>query len=146
VSRRDVHRNRRADPFPPNVFRTNGRAPVVRLLDAIDGANLTPMDVLLLLHVAEAEATVVDLAEQLDRRPAEVRRATGGLVARGLLRRRADRTVPWGLIFAATASGLGLLAGLEVPSSLAGASDGVGRRPPHREAQHRRLRAGPASG
>jgi hypothetical protein len=49
----------------------------VRFLDAIDRARLTPMDVLLLLHVAEAEATVVDLADRLDRRAADVRRATG---------------------------------------------------------------------
>jgi hypothetical protein len=141
-----MHRNGGADPFPPNAARTNGRAPMVPFLDAIDRSRLTAMDVLLLLHVAEADATVADLANQLDRRPADVRRATGRLVARGLLRRRSDRTVPWGLTFTATASGLDLLAALDLPSSLAGARDGDGRRPPRRGAQHRRLRAGPASG
>jgi len=118
----------------------------VRFLDAIDRARLTPMDVLVLLHVADADATVTKLADQLDRRPAEVRRATGRLVARGLLRRRTDRSPPWGLVFTATASGLHLLAGLEAPPSLAGARDGGGRRRPLHDPQHPRLRAGPASG
>jgi DNA-binding IclR family transcriptional regulator len=104
------------------------------------------MDVLLLLHVAEAEATVVDLADRLDRRAADVRRATGNLVARGLLRPRADRTVPWGVVFKVTASGLDVLAGLDMPSSLAGARAGDGRRRPRRDPQHPRLRAAPASG
>ena len=140
MSRRDVHRNRGADPFPSNVSRKNGRAPVVRFLDAIDRARLTPMDVLLLLQIAEAEATVVDLADRLDRRAADVRRATGNLVARGLVRPRAHRTLPWGVVFTVTASGLDVLAGLDVPSSFAGPRDGNGRRHPRRD-PHRRLTA-----
>ena len=140
--RRDTHRNRGADPSQWNAARTDGRAPVVRFLDAIDRARLTPMEVLVLLHVAESQATVVDLANQLDRRPADVRRATGRLVARGLLRRRADRTGLSGLVFTATASGLELLAALEVPSSLASASNGDGRRRLRRGPPHRRLEAG----
>src|SRR5919206_304365 len=68
------------------------RRAAVGLLDAIDRARLNAMDVLLLLHVAEDEATVADLAAQLDRRPADVRRATARLVARGLLRRRSPGT------------------------------------------------------
>jgi len=111
---------------------------VARFVDAIDRALLTPMDVLLLLHVAEGEATVVDLADRLDRCAAEIRRATGNLVARGLLRPRADRTVPWGVVFDVTASGLDVLVGLDVPSSLAAATDGNGRRPRRRDSQHRR--------
>jgi DNA-binding MarR family transcriptional regulator len=141
MSRRQVHLDRGADPLPANASRMSGRA-VMRLLDAIDRARLTTMDVLLLLHVAEAEATVGDLAEQIDRRPAEVRRATGRLVARGLMRRRADRTVPWGLIFTATASGRDLLARLELPSTPAGPMNADGRRPPRRAPRHRRLGAG----
>jgi DNA-binding MarR family transcriptional regulator len=138
-----MHRNHGAEPLPPSAFRTNGRARVVRFLDAIDRARLTPMDVLLLLHVAEAQATVVDLANQLDRRPADLRRAAGRLVARGLLRRRADGTVPWGLVYTATASGLDVLARVEARSSLAaGVRDGDGRLPPRRDHQHRRFRAG----
>jgi DNA-binding MarR family transcriptional regulator len=137
MSRRDVHRNRGADPFAPNVSRTNGRAPVARFLDAIDRAGLSPMDMLLLLHVADAEATARDLAEQLDRRPADIRRATGRLVARGLLRRRADRTVPLGLLLTATASGLDLVRSMQ--SSFPGTSGGEAHRPPRRDPQPRRL-------
>ena len=126
--RRDMHRSRGTDQSQLNAARTNGRAPVVRFLDAIDRVRLTPMEVLVLLHVAEAEATVADLANQLDRRPANVRRATGRLVARGLLRRRADGTGLSGLVFTATASGLELLAALRVPPSLASVGDRVGLR------------------
>jgi DNA-binding IclR family transcriptional regulator len=108
VSRRDLRIGRGADTPPANASPTNGRA-VVLLLDGIDRARLTALDVLLLLQVADVGATVVDLAAQLDRRPAEVRRATARLVARGLLRRRSDRTVPWGLTFTATEAGLDLL-------------------------------------
>jgi hypothetical protein len=111
----------------------------MRLLDAIDRARLTPMDVLILLHVAEAEATVVDLAERLDRRPADVRRATGRLVARGLLRRRSAPTVPWGLVFTATVSGLELLRRAGLDSALAGAGDADGRLRARRDPHHRRL-------
>ena len=142
MSRRDVHRTRGAEPLLPAASRTSGRAPVTRFLDAIDRARLTPMDVLLLLHVAEAEASVVDLANHLDRRPADVRRAAGRLLARGLLRRRADGKAPWGLVFTATASGLDVLARLEATSALASARDGNGRRPPRRDHQHRRIRTG----
>jgi DNA-binding MarR family transcriptional regulator len=132
-------RNQGEDPFSQDASRTNGRAPVVRFLDAIDRARLTPLDVLLLLHVAEAEATVVDLANQLDRRPADVRRATGRLVARGLLRRRADRTVPWGLIFTATASGLDVLRCVGLRSTFPNTDDEDGRRPSRRDPQHPRV-------
>ncbi|HEX2104785.1 MAG TPA: hypothetical protein VHF51_14105 [Solirubrobacteraceae bacterium] len=112
---------------------------MVRLLDAIDRARLTTMDVLLLLHVADVEATVVDLAARLDRRPVDVRRAAAPLVARGLLRRRSDRTVPWGLTFTATVAGLDLLRRVGVQSTVPGAIDGHRRRPKRREPQHRRL-------
>jgi DNA-binding MarR family transcriptional regulator len=129
-----------ADTPPAYAPRTNGRA-VVRFLDAIDRARLTPIDVLVLLHFAEGATTVGDLAERLDRRPADVRRATGRLVARGLVRRRSDGMVSRGLIFTATASGLDVLAGLEAPSSIAGAMQGDGHRPPRRDARRRPLRA-----
>lgn len=142
MSRRDVHRNRCADRLPANASPANGREPVVRLLDAIDRAHLTPMDVLLLLHVAEADATVVDLAERLDRRPIDVRRATGRLVARGLLRRRSDTMVRRGVMFAATTPGLDVLARLEAPSSLAGPATAGAGRPPRLDARFRPLGPG----
>jgi DNA-binding MarR family transcriptional regulator len=104
----------------------------------MDRARLTPIDVLVLLHAADAEATVMKLAERLDRRPADIRRAAGRLVARGLLRRRRNRTAPWGLVFAATASGRDVVASLEARSSSAGAGDAAGRRPAHHDRQHRR--------
>jgi DNA-binding MarR family transcriptional regulator len=71
-------------------------------LDAIDRARLTPLDVLLLIDLAQAESTVADLAERLNRRPVDVRRAIERLVARGLLRRRSRRSVARGLVFTAT--------------------------------------------
>jgi DNA-binding MarR family transcriptional regulator len=140
MSRRGPHMSPGADALPAKASRTNGRA-VVRFLDAIDRARLTPIDVLILLHVAEGETTVRDLAERLDRRPADVRRTTDRLVARGLIRRRSDRMAPPGPIFTATASGLDVLAGLEPPSPVAGARQGDGRRQPRRDARHRPLRA-----
>jgi DNA-binding MarR family transcriptional regulator len=105
---------------------------MVPVLDAMDRAQLSPMDALLLLHVAEADATIVDLANRLERRPADVRRATGRLVARGLLRRRAESAASWGLVFTPTASGLDLLGRVGLPFASAGDGDD-GR--PAREAQ-----------
>ena len=134
MSRRGPHMSPGADTLRADASRTNGRA-VVRFVDAIDRARLTPIDVLVLLHVAEGDATVKDLAERIDRRPADVRRATSRLVARGLMRRRSDAMASQGLIFTATASGLDLLAGLERPSSLAGTRQGDGRRPPRCDAR-----------
>jgi DNA-binding MarR family transcriptional regulator len=119
VTRRDLPVSQGGGPAPADASRTNGRA-VVRLLDAIDRAHLTTIDVLLLLHVAEAEGTVADLAERLDRRPVDVRRATDRLVARGLLRRASDHAVPWGLVLTATVSGLDLLRSAGLDSTLAG--------------------------
>jgi DNA-binding MarR family transcriptional regulator len=78
-------------------------------LDAIDRARLTPLDVLLLIDLAQAESTVADLAERLNRRPVDVRRAIERLVARGLLRRRSRRSVARGLVFTATAAGQAVL-------------------------------------
>jgi hypothetical protein len=120
VSRRNPHRDRGADPVSPDAARTNRRAPIVPALDAMDRAQLGPMDA---LHVAEADATIVDLANRLERRPADVRRATGRLVARGLLRRRAESAVSWGLVFTPTASGLDLLDRVGLPFASAGDRD-----------------------
>ena len=103
-------------------------------LDAIDRARLTPIDVLLLIDLAQAEATVTDLAERLDRRPVDARRAIERLVGRGLLRRRSRRAVPPQLVFTATASGLALLRRVGLESTRVDAGDIDRRRPARRGA------------
>jgi DNA-binding MarR family transcriptional regulator len=91
------------------------RAPLVRFLDELDRARLAPMDVLLLLRLAEAEVTVLQLADELDRRPETIRRAAAGLVARGLVRRRSHGTERWAHVFTATPRGLDVLRRLRPP-------------------------------
>jgi len=103
-------------------------------LDAIDRAGLAPLDVLLLIDLAQGEATVTDLAERLDRRSVDVRRAIERLVARGLLRRRSRGSTALGLVFSATASGRALLARVGLESTPVDSGDIHPRRPARRGA------------
>jgi DNA-binding MarR family transcriptional regulator len=98
--------------------RAQGPLALMRFLDRLDRARLTPMDVLLLLRLADAEVTVLQLADELDRRAADVRSATAGLVARGLVRRRSDGSARWGLVLTATPRGIDALRRLQPPSEI----------------------------
>jgi DNA-binding MarR family transcriptional regulator len=100
-----------ADPLAASASRASGQR-LIALLDAMDRARLSPMELLVLLHVAHDGASVGELAERLDRRRVDVRRAAARLTARGLLRRRSDPTVRWGHRFTATEAGLDALRGL----------------------------------
>ena len=81
-------------------------------MHVLDRERLAPVDVLLLLRVAASEATVVELADALDREPIAIRRAAGALIACGLLRQRSARR---GLVLETMPSGLVTLSRLAQP-------------------------------
>jgi len=116
------------------------------LLDAIDRARLSPIEALVLMHVAHEDATVGDLAQTLDRRPADARRATARLVSRGLLRRRSDRSVRWGHTFTATRAGVDALRALALELTPANRRDLHHGRAVPSEARQRRARSGTRAG
>jgi hypothetical protein len=92
-----------------------------RFMDVLDRERLAPVDVLLLLRVAASEATVVELATALNREPIAIRRAAGGLIARGLLRQRSARR---GLVLETMPSGLVALSRLAQPLDVSLRSEG----------------------
>jgi hypothetical protein len=83
-----------------------------RLLDALDRERLAPVEVLLLLRVAESEATLVELATALDREVITIRRTAGDLIGRGLLRQRSASRGP---VLAIMPTGLRALGRLAQP-------------------------------
>jgi DNA-binding MarR family transcriptional regulator len=63
-----------------------------RFLELVHREDLSPVDLRVLLRVTNREATVRELASSMGLPPTVIRRASGRLVARGLLRRRRRRT------------------------------------------------------
>jgi DNA-binding MarR family transcriptional regulator len=120
-SRCAVHRNRAGEPAsnpaaapagsPAAEPRSEGSA-LERFLDVMDGERLAPVEALVLLRLAAADVTVRELASDLHREPATIRRAADDLIGRGLLRRRAASR---GQVLQTTLSGLAALRRLKRP-------------------------------
>jgi DNA-binding MarR family transcriptional regulator len=83
-----------------------------RFLDVMDRERLAPVEALVLLRLAAADATVSELASGLNREPATIRRSASDLIGRGLLRRRAASR---GHVLQTTLSGLAALGRLKRP-------------------------------
>ena len=83
-----------------------------RLVDVLDRERLKPVEVLVIARLTASEATVSELARDLDRDVAAIRSAAGDLVGRGLLR---HRSAPRGQVLGTTVSGMAALSRLAGP-------------------------------